>query len=395
MPAIRFDAGSLTVVSFSLALLLSVATATFAADDPLAPASDDLVFRAPGAFTSPERMQLNDLARAGARLVAVGERGVIVFSDDNGLSWSQAQAPVSATLTAVTFVDDRLGWAVGHAGVILHSTDAGSTWQLQFDGHKANAAYLEYAQGEKQQLEAEVSALKSQGRPEDAELLDDMAYALEDAVFAVEDAQDALATGPVDPFLDVLFVNESLGYAVGAYGMLYTTDDGGAQWRLAIEGIDNVDRFHYYSVAAGNSSTFFLSGEAGLLYVSRDKGTTWQRIPDLYEGSLFGVVVAANEVMTFGLRGNSFVTSDAGASWQKRETGQSYSLYGGSLLDDGRAALVGAGGSVLLLDQSGQIAKYSHPSRSTFSSVVQASDGSVVLVGMDGVGRLNEAERLQ
>ncbi|MEP6390837.1 MAG: YCF48-related protein [Halioglobus sp.] len=391
----RSGAGSLTAASLSLAFLLSAASATFAVDAPVATASDDLVFRSPGAFASPQDMQLNDVARADVRLVAVGERGVIVLSDDNGSSWSQAQVPVSATLTAVTFVDDRLGWAVGHAGVILHSEDAGSTWQLQFDGNRANAAYLEYAQAKQQQLEVDVAALEAQGRPEDAELLDDMAYALEDAVFASEDAQDALATGPVDPFLDVLFVNESVGYAVGAYGMLYSTDDGGAQWQLAIDGIDNVDRFHYYSIAASNATTLFLSGEAGLLYVSNDSGTTWQRIPDLYEGSLFGVVVAADDVMTFGLRGNNFVTSDVGASWQRRETNQSYSLYGGSLLGDGRTALVGAGGSVLLLDESGQIEKYSHPSRSTFSSVVQASDGSVVLVGMDGVGRLDEAEQLQ
>ena len=393
----RPGAGSVAAASLSLvlALLLSAATAAWAVDEPLTQASDDLVFRSPGAFTSPERMRLNDVTRAGTRLVAVGERGVIVISEDNGSSWSQAQVPVSATLTAVMFVNDRLGWAVGHAGVILHSSDAGSTWQLQFDGNRANAAYRDYTQVKRELLEAEVEALEAQAGPEEAQALDDMAYALEDAVFAQEDAQDALATGPADPFLDVLFVSESRGYAVGAYGMLYTTDDGGAQWQIAIEGIDNVERFHYYSIAAGNADTLYLSGEAGLLYVSGDGGTSWQRIPDLYDGSLFGVVVATDEVMTFGLRGNNFVSSDVGISWQKKETDQSYSLYGGSLLDDGRVALVGAGGSVLLLDESGQIARYSHPSRSTFSSVAQASDGSVVLVGMDGVGRLNEAEQLQ
>ncbi len=379
----------------AVALLLSAATPALAVDEPLAQESEDLVFRSPAVFSSPQGMQLNDVARAGTRLVAVGERGVIVLSEDNGLNWSQAQVPVSATLTAVTFVNDRLGWAVGHAGVILHSSDAGSSWELQFDGYRANIAYRDYTQVKREQLEAEVAALEAQAGPDDTELLDDMAYALEDAVFAQEDAQDAIATGPADPFLDVLFVSESQGYAVGAYGMLYRTNDGGKQWQLAIEDIDNIDRFHYYAIAAGNANTLFLSGEAGLLYVSSDAGATWTRIPDLYDGSLFGVIVATDEVMTFGLRGNSFVSSDAGVSWQKRETDQSYSLYGGSLLDDGRAALVGAGGSVLLLDDSGQVKRYSHPSRSTFSSVAQASDGSVVLVGMDGVGRLDEAEQLQ
>ena len=37
---------------------------------------------------------LIDLARAGTRLVAVGERGLVLFSDDNGQSWQQAGVPV-------------------------------------------------------------------------------------------------------------------------------------------------------------------------------------------------------------------------------------------------------------------------------------------------------------
>ena len=69
-----------------------------------------------------ERAVLLGLARAGQRLVAVGERGIVLLSDDNGQRWRQAQVPVSVSLTAVQFVDDRRGWAVGHLGVVLHSS---------------------------------------------------------------------------------------------------------------------------------------------------------------------------------------------------------------------------------------------------------------------------------
>src|SRR5258708_650201 len=34
------------------------------------------------------------VARAGRRLVAVGEHGIIVWSDNNGISWHQAKVPV-------------------------------------------------------------------------------------------------------------------------------------------------------------------------------------------------------------------------------------------------------------------------------------------------------------
>ncbi len=62
------------------------------------------------------------VARAGARLVAVGEHGVIVYSDDNGQRWRQAQVPVDLTLTSIAFADANHGWAAGHYGVIFIQT---------------------------------------------------------------------------------------------------------------------------------------------------------------------------------------------------------------------------------------------------------------------------------
>jgi hypothetical protein len=50
-----------------------------------------------------ERSVLLDVARAGNRLVAVGERGIIIWPDDTGKSWHQAEVPASESLTAVDF----------------------------------------------------------------------------------------------------------------------------------------------------------------------------------------------------------------------------------------------------------------------------------------------------
>src|SRR5438034_11738498 len=51
------------------------------------------------------------VALAGPRIVAVGERGVVLLSDDRGATWRQVAIPVSVTLTAVRFVNDKTGWA--------------------------------------------------------------------------------------------------------------------------------------------------------------------------------------------------------------------------------------------------------------------------------------------
>ena len=73
------------------------------------------------------RAPLNAVALAGIRLVAAGSRGHIVYSDDEGKSWTQADVPVSSDLLALHLPSARQGWAVGHEGVVLHTSDGGAT----------------------------------------------------------------------------------------------------------------------------------------------------------------------------------------------------------------------------------------------------------------------------
>ena len=84
------------------------------------------------------------VAKAGKRIVAVGLYGHIVYSDDEGKSWMQAQVPVSSDLVAVSFTDEKNGWATGHYGVVLHTTDGGATWSKQLDGKAAAEITLKY-----------------------------------------------------------------------------------------------------------------------------------------------------------------------------------------------------------------------------------------------------------
>src|SRR5262245_33110933 len=61
-----------------------------------------------------QRLLLVDGERFGSRIVAVGDRGYIVISDDQGKSWKRAKAPPAPLLTALDFLDDQVGIAVGH-----------------------------------------------------------------------------------------------------------------------------------------------------------------------------------------------------------------------------------------------------------------------------------------
>ena len=85
------------------------------------------------------------VATAGSRIVAVGERGITLWSDDGGKTWHQAEVPVSVTLTGLSFPTATEGWAVGHGGVVLHSADGGQHWTRQLDGRAAAQLELDAA----------------------------------------------------------------------------------------------------------------------------------------------------------------------------------------------------------------------------------------------------------
>ncbi len=329
--------------------------------------------------------QYLDLENTGQRIVAVGERGLIVYSEDDGSSWQQARVPVSVTLTAVHFPTPDYGWAVGHGSVILHSNDGGKSWQLQYDGNDVNQAWLEHCLGEVTRIGNILATLESSAS--DPEHLQELRLQLEDAEYAVEDAQRALDNGPNDPFLDVYFLDKNNGWAVGAYGMLYKTNNAGVEWVYGGTQLSNTDRYHLYSLVVAQDGTLFTSGELGILYRSADNGVSWNSLTSPYDGSLFGLsIVNGTDLLCYGLRGNIYLSKDAGASWQAVSSENTASLFADLLLPNGKVLLAGAAGALLSSINNGTAFQASyHSSRNSFTGLAKTHSGDVLLASMKGL----------
>ncbi len=56
---------------------------------------------------------------------AVGEKGLILRTENGGVNWQRVPVSHSANLMRVDFADDKNGWIVGHGGLILRSSDKG------------------------------------------------------------------------------------------------------------------------------------------------------------------------------------------------------------------------------------------------------------------------------
>lgn len=326
------------------AAALAIAASAGAALSPrtAAPPIDLLETPAPQSPRAAAQL-MNSLVHAGERLVAAGARGTIVYSDDGGRSWSQAAVPVAVMLTALHFPTPRLGWAVGHDGVILHSQDGGSSWQRQFDGNQANAQMLALA---KTQVEHAQQALQ--------QAAEHRRQAAEDALASAEDGlagiEQAAGFGPSRPFMGVWFRNPQEGYAVGAFGMAFATRDGGKHWTLFAERLPNPEGLHLYALASPAPGVLLIAGERGLLLRSADAGASWQALPAMANGGLYGLASLSDgsASFAFGFDGVVLRSTDLGLRWQIMESGTRSALYGAALAGH-ELILVGNNGTRLRL----------------------------------------------
>ncbi|TBW48324.1 glycosyl hydrolase [Marinobacter halodurans] len=302
-----------------------------------------------------------DVADTGSRLVAVGERGFILLSDDRGHSWRQVQAPVSVTLTRVAFADAQQGWAVGHAGVILHTVDGGLTWHKQLDG--ITIANLDLAQAQ-----ADFAADPSKRNTR-----------------ALRGAKRLVADGPDKPLLDIHFFNAQHGIVLGAYGLALETLDGGQHWHSIRDRIDNPYGFHLYKLAELDGK-LFICGEQGLLLRSSDNGQHFTALQSPSQGTLFGMLTTkTGGLLAYGLKGVIYLSEDGGDSWQQIENSLPATLTAGRRLHDGSLLLVDEAGRRLLSRDNGHSFQASSLDNPTYlTGLVQTGDSGLVLTSLRG-----------
>lgn len=201
-----------------------------------------------------------DATFAGKRIVAVGERGAVLLSDDGGATFRQAASvPVDTTLTAVSFAGERNGWAVGHGSVVLHTADGGEHWELQH-----------------QDLSVD------------------------------------------QPLFSVHFRDKDKGWAIGLWSLMLVTTDGGKSWaRMKLsppEGQKRAD-VNLMHIFEGPGGKLYVAAEQGLVLVSDPAGQTWRFEKTGGLASLWAGASGQGGALLGGLRGKTAKTVD-GTSWQ-------------------------------------------------------------------------------
>jgi photosystem II stability/assembly factor-like uncharacterized protein len=271
---------------------------------------------------------LLSVTRAGNRLVATGDRGIVLLSDDQGANWTQAATQTGALLTAALFTSPTEGWAVGQDSTILHTADAGAHWTTQLSASGADQALFSVA-----------------------------------------------SLPPDQP-------GETHLIATGAYALALETQNG-KDWSPVK--LPKMDEDYHLNCVLAHGADVVVIGEAGHAFMRHDGA--WTAMPLPYDGSQFGCLASRDGAFySFGLRGSLFVSTTAAPGWKRIDTGEQRPIFGGTVLRNGSFVLVGGNGLLMLFDPAtAKIRKLPPPTGATLSGVVEAANGTWVLVGDDGI----------
>jgi len=275
-----------------------------------------------------ERTALLGVAAAGDRLVAVGTHGLVLLSDDFGLSWRQARdVPTQTTLTAVTFVNPQKGFAVGHDHVILKTEDGGDSWTMR---------YVDVDQG--------------------------------------------------GPLLTVAFLGEKHGFAMGGFGAVLESTDGGWRWRERPLRRGEVDEVSLNRILDTDDG-LYVAADHGRVYRQLGDGGAFLLGQAPTDISFWDALALADGQLLFcGSQGEIWRTRPDLSSWTQLDTPPVRGFTAMALTLDRRLAVAGLDGA-LAFGQPGRdkLIPARERRRTDYAALIAGPRGQLVLLGDKGV----------
>lgn len=275
---------------------------------------------------------LLDVAKEASRIIVVGERGQILLSSDRAVSWQQAVVPTRSTLTAVEMVGGGHAWAAGHDGLILRSDDGGLTWSTQRSSDEPDRPLLDLWFADQNHgiaVGAYMLLLSTEdgGRSWHARIDDpDGAHAN-----AIAEAPDA-----------------SL-YVVGEFGAILRSADRGRSWHR----LNSPYEGSLFGVLAPDDGAILVFGLRGHLFRSDDRGASWRRVATGTSATLLGGLVRADgRIVVAGSDGALLVSDDDGRSFRLQHRPDRQAIVALVELDPTELLAVGEGGLTRIPDDS-------------------------------------------
>lgn len=220
-------------------------------------------------------------------------------------------------------MDGASGFAIGSFGAVLATTDGGVSWEAQPALGETALTALALA-GERVLIVGQRGAIhRREGRG----------------------SFEAVASGTRERLLGVALHRSGLAVAVGGFGTVLVSGDGGLGWQqvaldwesLNEEGLEA----HLYDAHINAAGDIFVVGEFGLVLRSRDRGASWEALAG-GDASLFALHLAeSGHGFAVGQNGTVLHSDDGGESWARLEVGSRANLLDVWASAHGEVVIVG------------------------------------------------------
>ena len=265
-------------------------------------------------------------------------------------------------------IDGSTGVAVGAGGQIMESADAGKTWKqsasqfgdLSFLGVSVNKGHA-IAVGQQGQV-----FVREQGK-----------------------AWSKATSGTDNRLLSVSVNSSGVAVAVGAFGTVLTSTDGGMNWQKSSPEWINImpqgEEPHLYVASADEKGVLTIAGEFGLILRSTDSGATWKTL-NKGDASVFAMQIRVDGVgYAVGQAGSMLRTTDGGTTWKSLATRTPAILLGVTSSADGKVYITGMHDMLISTDDGSTWSHATNPEITTaWYQGITGSDTQVLVVGNRG-----------
>ena len=227
---------------------------------------------------------LNGITFGNNTFVAVGERGTVRYSSDNGSSWDNGTSGTTRELYEIAFGSNSFV-AVGERGRHSYSSNNGTSWDNGTWSDTDHVTGVEF--GNNIFIGSSSTNLTK----------------------STDNGANWNLIGAGLKVYDVAFGN-SMFLACGAEGAIVTTSDNGSSWTTRTSGASTST---LYGITFGNNQ-FFSVGSNGKLIKSINNGSSWSTVDSTVTKSLYSIVFGNSTFVAVGYR-TVIVSTDNGSTF--------------------------------------------------------------------------------
>jgi len=262
------------------------------------------------------------IADNGKTTIVVGANGVVLTSNDRGVSWTRQQLDSSSSFIGVTACPDGSFAALDFFHRVWAADAGGGEWLSRAIDEPVNPLAITCDATNRLWVVGSGSTIASsvdQGANWNMSVVGD----------------DAMLTS-------VQFLDEREGFVTGEFGAVYRTVDGGATWE-ALPKIS--DEFYPYAAVFVDRQRGWVAGLAGVVMQTSDGGQSWIKQVNQAGAPIYGLSLDGGGAPV-GVGGNGLVFRLSGDQWKVADARRATYLRAAMQLGEARVLLAGGAGSV-------------------------------------------------